>query len=99
MKTPKTSRKRRVIVIAALLTAATTIVTVGMAVVVPASSIVKPVYAELDISEQIGGEEEIPELDDISEKVGEITTSQSLPTLPEQASLTPIFRSPPAFAG
>jgi hypothetical protein len=98
MKTPKTNSGRRIVVIALL--AATTIVTIGMtAVVVPASSIVKPAYAQLDdISDQIIGEEiEIPQLDDISEKVEELT-SQWLPTLPEQATLTPLLRSPPAFA-
>jgi hypothetical protein len=94
MKTPKTSSNSRRVVVIALL-AATTIVTVGMAVVVPAS-IVKPAYAELDISEQIIGEE-IPESDAIREKVGEIT-SQFLPTLPEQATLLFVPRPPPALA-
>jgi hypothetical protein len=51
MKTPKTSSSNRRVVVIALLAA--TIVTAGMAVVVPAS-IVKPAYAELDISEKVG---------------------------------------------
>jgi hypothetical protein len=100
MKTPKTSRsrrrrrsRRRSIVIA-LLAAATTIVTVGMAIPI----VVKPAYAQLDdISEQIVGGEEIPDSDDIREKIGEKITSQ-LPRLPEQASLLPIVRPPPALA-
>jgi hypothetical protein len=65
MKSPKTSSSSRssVVVDGALL-AATAIVTVlGMAVVIPASSIVKPVYAQIaaDINEQVT-EEDIPEL-------------------------------------
>jgi hypothetical protein len=97
MKTPKTSSSRRVVVIALL---AATIVTVGVAVV-PAS-IVKPAYAQFDdiSGEQIvGGEIEIPDSDDISEKVEEITSSQSVPRLAELGSAIPLPRSPPAFAG
>jgi hypothetical protein len=97
MKTPKTTSRRRVVI--ALLLA--TIVTVGMAaVVVPASSIVKPAYAQLDddISDQIIGGEEIPEVDDIREKVEEITSSQSLPRLAELGSALGLPRGPPAFA-
>jgi hypothetical protein len=60
MKTPKTnsSRRRSVVVIVALLTA------LGMAVVVPASPVVKPVYAQIiqDVDEQIT-EEFIPDFD------------------------------------
>jgi len=58
MKTPKTSSRRRsVVVIVALLTA------LGMAVVVPASPVVKPVYAQIvNVDEQIA-EEFIPEFD------------------------------------
>jgi hypothetical protein len=58
MKTPKTSSRRRsVVVIVALLTA------LGMAVVVPASPVVKPVYAQIvDVDEQIA-EEFIPDFD------------------------------------
>jgi hypothetical protein len=81
MKTPKTNG-RGVVVIALLLAA--TIVTVGIAVV-PASSIIKPAYAQLDdiSGEQIVGEIEIPDSDDIREKVGEITSSQPVPRLAE----------------
>jgi hypothetical protein len=101
MKTSKTSNNRRIVVIALL--AATIIVTVGIAVL-PASSIVKPAYAQLDddISREqvVGGEEiEIPDSDDIKEEVGEITSSQSVPTLPEQATLLGPLRIPPALAG
>jgi hypothetical protein len=95
MKTPSTSNSRRIAVIALLLAATTTIVTVSIAI-----PIVKPVYAEsLDISgEQIvGGEEEIPDSDDIREKAREII-SQSVPRLPEQATALFGFRPPPAFA-
>jgi hypothetical protein len=59
MKTPKTSssRRRSVVVVVGLLTA------LGMAVVVPASPVVKPVYAQIvDVDEQIA-EEFIPEFD------------------------------------
>lgn len=58
MKTPKTSSRRRsVVVIVALLTA------LGMAVVEPASPVVKPVYAQIvDVDEQIA-EEFIPDFD------------------------------------
>jgi hypothetical protein len=60
MKTPKTNSRRRrsVVVIVALLTA------LGMAVVVPASPVVKPVYAQIvqDVDEQIA-EEFIPDFD------------------------------------
>jgi hypothetical protein len=90
MKTPKTST--RVVVIALLLAATTIVTVVGMAIPI----VVKPAYAQLDIGDQIG--EEIPESDAIRKKVEEIT-SQSLPTLPEQASLTPLFRPPPAYGG
>jgi hypothetical protein len=85
------------VVVATLLAASTTVVTVGIAIPI----VVKPAYAELlDISrEQIVGEIEIPESDDIREKVGEITTSQFLPTLPEQATLLFGPRGPPALAG
>jgi hypothetical protein len=102
MKTPKTSSGRIIVVVIVALLAATTIVTIGMtAVVVPASSIVvKPAYAQLDdISrEQIGGEIEIPDSDAIREKVGEITSSQSVPRLAELGTLLGPLRSPPAFA-
>jgi hypothetical protein len=55
MKTPKT--RRSLVVIVALLTA------LGMAVVVPASPVVKPVYAQIvDVDEQIA-EEFIPDFD------------------------------------
>jgi len=93
MKTPNTS-STRVVVIALFLAATTTIVTVvGMAIPI----VVKPAYAQLDdISEQIG---EIPESDDIREKAREIIASQPVPTLPEQGTLLPLFRPPPAFAG
>jgi hypothetical protein len=58
MKTPKTSSRRRsVVVIVALLTA------LGMTVIVPASPVVKPVYAQIvDVDEQIA-EEFIPDFD------------------------------------
>jgi hypothetical protein len=57
MKTPETSSRRSVLIIVALLTA------VGMAVVVPASPVVKPVYAQIvDVDEQIA-EEFIPDFD------------------------------------
>jgi hypothetical protein len=94
MKTPKTgSSERRAVVIIALL-AATTIVTVSIAI-----PIVKPAYAQLDdINEQVAGEE-IPELDDIREKVEEeITSSQSLPRLAELGIALFGARGPPAFA-
>jgi hypothetical protein len=95
MKTPKTSSRRVVIV---LLLAATTIVTVvGMAIPI----VVKPAYAQLDdiSGEQIVGEEiEIPDSDDIKEKAGEITSSQPVPRLAEQASATPRVWIPPALA-
>jgi hypothetical protein len=88
MKTPKTSSNRRIVI---ALVAATTIVTVvGMAI-----PIVKPAYAQLDINEQIG---EIPELDDIREKVGEITSSQPVPRLAELGTATPRLWIPPALA-
>jgi hypothetical protein len=92
MKTPKTGSNRRVVIVIALLAA--TIVTVGMAIPI----VVKPAYAQLDdISEQIG---EIPDSDAIREKVEEITSSQSVPTLPELGSAIVLGgRSPPAFAG
>ena len=94
MKTPKTS-SRRVVVVIALLAATTIVTVVGMAI-----PIVKPAYAQLDISrEQIVGEIEIPDSDDIKEKVGEITSSQSVPRLAEQATALFGARSPPAFAG
>jgi hypothetical protein len=90
----KTSSSRRIVIVIALLA---TIVTVGIAVV-PASSIVKPAYAQLDISEQIVGEEiEIPDSDAIREKVGELT-SQNVPRLAELGSLLVNPRPPPAFA-
>jgi len=94
MKTPKTSSNRR-IVIALLLAAA--VVTIGIAIPI----VVKPAYAQLDdiSGEQIVGEIEIPEVDDIKEKVEEITTSQSLPRLAEQASLLFAPRAPPAYGG
>jgi hypothetical protein len=61
--------------------------------------IVKAAYAQLDdISDQIIGEIEIPDSDDIREKVGEITSSQSLPRLAEQATALFGARPPPAFA-
>jgi hypothetical protein len=102
MKTLKTSSSNRrvvVVVIVALLAATTIIVTVvGMAVVVPASSIVKPAYAQLDdISEQIIAEEEIPSELDIREKVEEVT-SQSVPRPAELGIILLPVRSPPAFA-
>jgi hypothetical protein len=58
MKTPNTSSRRRsVVVVVALLTA------LGMAVVVPASPIVNPVYAQIvDVDEQTA-EEFIPDFD------------------------------------
>jgi hypothetical protein len=57
MKTPKTSSRRSAVVVVALLTA------LGMAVVVPASPVVKAVYAQIvDVDEQIA-EEFIPEFD------------------------------------
>jgi hypothetical protein len=85
----KTSSRTMVVIVALL---AATIVTVGMAI-----PIVKPAYAQLDdISEQIGGE--ITSQSDIREKVEEIT-SQSLPTLSEQATALFGFRGPPALAG
>jgi hypothetical protein len=90
----KTSSRRTVVVVA-LLAAATTIVTVvGMALPI----VVKPAYAQLDINERVG-EIEIPDSDTIRERVEEITSSQPVPTLPEQAS--PLGRPwiPPAFAG
>jgi hypothetical protein len=89
----KTSSSRTMVVIVALL-AATTIVTVGMAIPI----VVKPAYAQLDDISEIG-EIEIPDSDDISEKVEEITSSQSLPRLAELGSAIPLPRSPPAFAG
>jgi hypothetical protein len=102
MKTPKTSSGRSAVVVIALL-AATTIVTVGMAaVVVPASSLVKPAYAQLDdISREqiVGGGEEIPDSDAISEKVEEIITSQPVPRLAELGTALGLPRSPPAYAG
>jgi hypothetical protein len=90
----KTSSSRTMVVVVFALLAATTIITV----VGTAIPIVKPAYAQLDISEQIIGEIEIPESDDIRQKVGEITTSQFLPTLPEQATALIHFRPPPALA-
>jgi hypothetical protein len=103
MKTLKTS-SRRVVVIVALLAVTTIVTVVGMtAVVVPASSIVKPAYAQLDdiSGEQItvGEEIEIPDSDAIREKAREIIASQSVPTLPELGTLLPLFRPPPALAG
>jgi hypothetical protein len=93
MKTPKTS-SRRVVVVIALLAATTIVTVVGMAI-----PIVKPAYAQLDISrEQIVGEIEIPESDDIREKVEE-TASQSVPRLAELGSLLFNPRPPPALAG
>jgi hypothetical protein len=88
--------------------AMTAIVVVALGIIVVGSTAVNaflmitPVYAQLDISDQIIGGEEIPELeipdsDDIREKIGEKITSQ-LPRLPEQASLLPIVRPPPALA-
>jgi hypothetical protein len=92
MKTPKTS-SRRVVVVIALLLAVTIVTVVGIAI-----PIVKPAYAEsLDISEQIIGEE-IPELDDISEQVEEITSSQPVPRLAELGIALGLPRGPPAFA-
>jgi hypothetical protein len=58
--------------------------------------IVKPAYAQLDDISEIG-EIEIPDSDDIREKVKEVT-NQSAPRLAELASLLPAGRSPPAFA-
>jgi len=102
MKTLKTS-SRRVVVIVALLAVTTIVTVVGMtAVVVPASSIVKPAYAQLDdiSGEQIIGEEEIPESDDIRERVEEITSSQPVPRLAELGTaIIYNIRPPPAFAG
>jgi hypothetical protein len=100
MKTLKTSSNRRIVVIVALLAATTTIVTVvGIAIPI----VVKPAYAQLDddISREqiVGGEIEVPDSDDIREKVEEITSSQSLPSLPEQATGLFNLRPPPAFAG
>lgn len=66
-----------------------------MTVIVPASSIVKPAYAKLDIREQIGGEE-ISGLD-MREKVEEIT-SQSVPRPAELGSALIVPRGPPALA-
>ena len=59
MKTPETSssRRRSVVVVVALLTA------LGMGVLLPASPVVKPVYAQIvDVDEQIA-EEFIPDFD------------------------------------
>jgi hypothetical protein len=101
MKTPKTSNSSRrvvVVVIVALLIAATTIVTVvGMAIPI----VVKPAYAQLDdISrEQIVGEIEIPDSDDIKEKAREIIASQAVPTLPELGTALIGARGPPVLAG
>jgi hypothetical protein len=98
IKTLKTSSTRRIVI--AFLAATTIVTVVGMAVVVPASSIVKPAYAQLDniSGEQIvGGGEEIPDSDDIREKVGEIT-SQSVPRLAELGTLFFGTRPPPALA-
>jgi hypothetical protein len=64
MKIPKTSSRTRSVVVSVAFVAATAIVTVlGMAAVVPASSIVKPAYAQIssDIGEEII-EGEIPDL-------------------------------------
>jgi hypothetical protein len=86
----KTSSRRTVVIVVALLAA--TIVTVG-GIAIP---IVKPAYAQLDISrEQVVGE--IPDSDDIKEKAREII-SQSVPRLPEQATALFGPRSPPALA-
>jgi hypothetical protein len=81
----------------AILAAFATIVVTVVGIAIPI--VVKPAYAQLDdiSGEQIVGEEEIPELDDIREKVEQLT-SQSVPRLAEQASLTPLLRSPPACA-
>jgi len=93
MKTLKTSSSTSVVVIVALLAATIIVTVVGMAIPI----VVKPAYAQLDdIGERIG---ETPELDDIKEKVEEITSSQSLPRLAELGTALPIFRPPPAFAG
>jgi len=84
----------------AILAAFATIVVTVVGMAIP---IVKPAYAQLDdiiSGEQIVvGEEEIPELDDIREKVEELTSSQSVPRLPEQATGLFNLRPPPAFAG
>jgi hypothetical protein len=98
MKTPNTSSNRRIVVIALL---AATVVTVTMAVVPASSIVVKPAYAQLDdISrEQIVGEIEVPDSDDIKEKAREIIASQPVPTLPELGTALGLPRSPPAYAG
>jgi hypothetical protein len=83
----------------AILAAFATIVVTVVGIAIPI--VVKPAYAQLDdiSGEQIVGEIEIPDSDAIRERVEEITSSQSLPTLPEQATALPNFRSRPALAG
>jgi hypothetical protein len=96
MKTLKTSSNRRRIVVIALLAATTIVTVVGMTI-----PTVKPAYAQLDdiSGEQIVGEIEVPDSDDIREKVGEITSSQNVPRLAELGTLLLPFRGPPALAG
>jgi hypothetical protein len=62
---------------------------------------ITPAYAELDdISrEQIVGEIEIPDSDDIKEKAREIIASQPVPTLPELGTALIGARGPPVLAG
>jgi hypothetical protein len=85
----------------AILAAFATIVVTVVGIAIPI--VVKPAYAQLDdiSGEQIVGEIEIeiPELDDISEQVEEITSSQSLPRLAELGTILAGPRIPPALAG
>jgi hypothetical protein len=85
---------------------AITAIVVALGIVVGSTALnpflmITPAYAQLDniSGEQTIGEIEIPDSDAIREKVGEITSSQSVPRLAELGSALLPFRSPPAFAG